>query len=90
MTTMLEAATIAACEAAGTVPPHQQGTREGWSVVARAVLLAVREPARVHAEAAGVPLKQFGSWGYDSVHDRQREFGAIIDAILNEGETNGR
>lgn len=50
----------------------------------RAVLMAVREPTRGQAESAGVPLKQFGSWGYDPIHDRQREFTAMIDAILNE------
>lgn len=44
MTTMLEMAAIAASEAAETVPVEQQGAREGWLMVARAVLMAVRSP----------------------------------------------
>lgn len=65
---------------------HRENGPSAYVEDVRAVLMAVREPTRGQAEAAGVPLKKFDSWGYDPIHDRQREFTAMIDAILNEGE----
>ena len=85
MSSVLERAAIAASEAAETVPSEQHGTREGWLIVARAVLMASREvPEHISWRAR----ERIGGDAccFDFTYTRAREIHtATMDSILNEG-----
>ena len=77
MTAILERAAIAASEAAEAVPAELHGSRGGWLIVARAVLMATREPSdEAITKACG---------GEHHCEDLRIHFTATIDTILNEG-----
>lgn len=76
MTAALNEAAVAACGAAAN---YHEDT--DWSEVARAVLMAVREPGD---SALSAGSNEGGYDGYRQVQNTPDIWRAMIDAILNE------
>ena len=80
--TMLEKAARAAAVAAEQVRPSDEHDAEGWSYIARAVLMAVRESGQEMRKVSDdMRIWEHGLWTDASSSET---FTAMIDAILGQ------